>query len=338
MPALYKTSTLLRLNRAVGSVRLKFLYVLLADLLGWRHTILRLDPLIGCNLRCRMCSFSDEDWRGRQTRDRFSGDDLERLASQFFPTALQLHVGCGAEPTIHNRFVDIIRLGKAHAVPHVALVTNAIALRQDQFRHAVELGLDEVVVSSHGARQDSYERMMVGASFARHLAALEMIAAERGARGPSLRINFTVCADNLEDLPLLMERYVGYGLSTLQIRPITPLEFAAYRTALVPEQVLRYRIMVEELRQQCADRNVTLLANVLDPAHERPNISASVYETGVLRLISPTMVWKPGYDFRTEDLGEFKRRIGFRGEMLRRVLRPTQDAAPSALASSSVFD
>ena len=83
---------------------------------------------------------------------------------------------------------------------------------------------------------------------------------------------------------------------------------------------------------------MTLPANVLDPAHDRPNPGASVYQTGVLRVISPTMVWKPDFDFRAEGLDEFKRRSGFRRDMLRRVLRPADNAAPSALASSSGFD
>ncbi|CAA7615431.1 conserved hypothetical protein [Candidatus Terasakiella magnetica] len=338
MAVFYKTTSLLKLNRAIGSLRLKFLYVLLADMLGWRHTIVRLDPVLGCNLRCRMCCYSDAQWVASQPRARFSTADFERLAEQFFPTALQVHVGCGAEPTTDPRFPDIIRLAKAYGVPHVALVTNAMALRQEQFRRAVDLGLDEVVVSSHGTTRESFERMMTGASFDRHLSALRMIADESAAGGPALRINFTVCAETIEDLAALPGLYARYGMRTLQIRPITPLDFAQYRTALPPALVPRYRALVAAVRAECAALGVTVLANVTDPAHAEVNYSASVYQVGVLRVISPLMVWKPGFDFRIQDVAAFKRSIGFRRELLGRVLRPKADTGPSALAASSVLD
>ncbi|CCG43063.1 radical SAM protein [Magnetospirillum molischianum] len=338
MNLLRKTSTLLKLNRMIGSIRLKFLYVFLADVMGWRYSIVRLDPVIACNLRCRMCSHSDAEWLSNQTRERFSREDLERLAAQFFHQALQVHVGCGAEPTIYKGFIEIVRLAKAHGVPHVTLVTNGQALRDEQVVQLVEAGLNEFVISSHGARAETYERMMVGASFERHLDCLRAVAGVCAAGGAELRINFTVCAENLEDLAVVAQRYACFGLSTLQVRPITPLEAAQQRNALSPEQIVRYRQLVAELHTQCRSHGIQLLANVDDPSHGRANPAASIYIVGALRLISPTMVWRPGFDFRCQDVAEFKRSSGFRRELLAHVLHPRRSASPSALASSTVFD
>ena len=79
--------------------------------------------------------------------------EIERIAEVFFPWAVQLYVGCGTEPTTYKGFVDIIALGKKYKVPMVGLVTNGQLLTAEHLEKLVDLGLDELTLSTHGVER-----------------------------------------------------------------------------------------------------------------------------------------------------------------------------------------
>ena len=69
-----------------------------ADKLGIRHLSIRLDPFMGCNLRCQMCHFSSEEYREKKS-ELMPLADYEKIAERIFPKAIQVVLGCAAEPT-----------------------------------------------------------------------------------------------------------------------------------------------------------------------------------------------------------------------------------------------
>src|SRR5271166_3298103 len=187
---------LLKLNRLVRSHRIKFAGLLSLYWLHRRHLALRFDPTLACNLRCQMCYFSDPTFLGAVgKRQRLTGEDIERIAEVFFPWLLQLYIGCGTEPTTYKDFVHIIELGKQYKVPMIGLVTNGMLLTEEHLTQFVELGLDELTLSTHGVERETYERLMRRASYDKFLEVLEQIAGlkkQRRATLPELRLNYTV--------------------------------------------------------------------------------------------------------------------------------------------------
>src|ERR1700730_15853424 len=107
-----RSETLVRLNRLVPSNRLKFLAVLAADLLRVRHLILYFDPIQACNLQCGICYFSDDKWLEKHCVRRFSDSEIRRLASMFFPPAVQLHIGRTMEHTLFKAYPSLLTLVK----------------------------------------------------------------------------------------------------------------------------------------------------------------------------------------------------------------------------------
>src|SRR5690554_4304396 len=103
--------TLLHLHRRIKSRRLKLLGLFFASHLGFRHLSIRLDPVLGCNLACRMCYFSSSEYR-RKNQGMMDIEVLEEMARVMFPRAFQLVVGCGAEPTKHKDYLELFRLAK----------------------------------------------------------------------------------------------------------------------------------------------------------------------------------------------------------------------------------
>ena len=79
----------LRLHKRIKSRRLKLLGLFAASHLRLRHLSIRIDPVLGCNLACRMSNHSSpEHWRSHT--GTLTTDDFEDIARGLFPRAFQL--------------------------------------------------------------------------------------------------------------------------------------------------------------------------------------------------------------------------------------------------------
>lgn len=335
------SGALLRLNALVRSNRLKFAGVLAADALGLRYTVVRLDPALVCNLRCAMCYFSDPKWYAQSAGPRFTPEQMERVADVFFPEALQVYIGCGAEPTMWKGYPEIVRLAKQRGAPFVGLVTNGQLLSADGIDALAAYGLDEVIVSVHGVDGETYQRLMRGASWERLHENLRLLAAARRNSGGgklALRLNYTVNNDNVDGLGDLLTVFGDYAPTTIQIRPISDLGDTAYTDKDLSRSLKAYEAGLERLRIACDAAGVSLLANTRDPLHRDDNRRAVVYEHAVLRYVSPRRVWRDGFDPAIESYAALKRRIGFRRSLLRwATLGSAELERASALSSSDIL-
>ncbi|MBV9480659.1 MAG: radical SAM protein [Acidobacteria bacterium] len=336
-----RSESLLRLNRLVPSNRLKFLIVLAADVVGARHMIVRFDPIQACNLRCGMCYFSDHEWIERNPVKRFSKDEILRLADMFFPQAIQLHIGARTEPTVYKDYPSLVRLGKQYKIPFIGLTTNGQLLTRTNIRLLIEDGLDEITLSTHGIKKDTYEKMMRGASFEtfhRNLKTIVDTKRELKKDNPAIRINYTVNPDNLSELYRFFDFFGNYDITTLQIRPIIDLGRTDYKNKSLVKHRQQYNCVIDFLISQCRRRGIFLLANKDDPGYERQNKFAVVYRIAVLRYIGPGEVWKKGYDFTSETYQKHKSHTGYRRELLRYVLKGDSSLVNNSfVASSQIF-
>jgi len=333
-----KSETLLRLNR-LAPARLKYAAVLLADMVHARHLIVRLDPIMACNLRCGMCYFSDEKFLPPGPVRRFSREDVERLGGQFFPLALQVHIGCGTEPTMYKGYAGLVALARRHKVPFIGFTTNAQLLTAPHLRTMIESGLTEITLSTHGVHKETYERLMVGASWETYHANVRMLCdlkKELGVANPRLRINYTVNSSNLRELRQFFTRFDDYDISVLQIRPMDNIGDTAYHWEDLSSVAGEYHDIVGELQQQCRDRGIRLMAG--EPEVQAENKYATVYETAVLRVLNPNTVWREDYDFRNQTYRQYLRKAGFRREVLNYILRGDRSLPrTNRLASSRVL-
>jgi MoaA/NifB/PqqE/SkfB family radical SAM enzyme len=336
-----RTESLVRLNRLITSNRLKFLAVLAADLIGVRHLILRFDPVLACNLRCGMCFFSDDEWLEHNPIKRFSDDEIKRLADMFFPQAMQLHIGCVAEPTVYKGYPFLVTLGKRYKIPFIGFTTNGQLLTPANIELMLEAGLDEITLSTHGIKKDTYEGLMRGASFEkyhRNLRTLVDLKRASQQKKPAIRINYTVNPDNLSELYGFFDLFGEYDISTLQVRPIIDFGNTEYKNKTLTRHSAEYNEIVDFLIEECHRRDISLLANKYDPGYDQINNFAVVYEKAVMRYLGPGKVWMDGFDFKSETYREHMRRIGYRRELLRYVVQGDASLVrKTAFASSQLF-
>ncbi|WP_281414444.1 radical SAM protein [Rhizobium sp. ARZ01] len=330
------SETLHRINNLVKSPRLKFAAALGAELLGLRYTIIRLDPVNACNLRCGMCFFSNDRWRAENAKGRLTKEDLERIAAELFPQALQVHFGASMEPTMFKDYPWLVELATRHRVPFIGFTTNGQLLTEQGIRRLADAGLDEITISTHGTEKVTYEALMPGASFEQHHQVLSMLSKVREAGGkPRLRLNFTVNPDNLRQVKDLIRVYGRYNPDTIQIRPVFDFGGTSYRNTDLSRDLAAYREAVTGVIAESKDRRIRILANTKDPTHQQQNISAYIYRTAFLRQVSSTNVWKNDFSWRLESLDEYSHRIHWKRRLFRHVLRPYPEKLPPSQAAAT---
>lgn len=312
---------LVKVNRFLRSHRLKFAALLAMHYLRRRYLCLRFDPVMSCNLRCQMCYFSDPAFT-KEHNGRFSWEEIERLAEVFFPWTLQLYIGCGTEPTTYKRFVDILALAKHYRVPMVGMVSNGQLLTKEHIEKLVDLGLDELTLSTHGVTPETYERMMRRASFGRFievLDTLDSVKGKRGARLPDLRLNYTVNPDNLEELSGFFKVYGKYQIRTLQVRPIIDFGNIEYQKKDLTPYREEYQRVLTTLQGESLQRRVRLLANTEDLSYAN-KATTPLLADEVTVYINPEQISKQGFDWRHESYASYCRRTGWWRTIMKRIV------------------
>ncbi|MFH0799362.1 MAG: radical SAM protein [Pseudomonadota bacterium] len=317
---------LLRYNRIVKNHRIKFATLLAADILGFRYLSVRIDPVIDCNIRCQMCRFSNEDWR-KSNYAILKKEEVDRIAEMLFPKAVQLVIGCEAEPTLYKNYIDILATGKKYGIPYVSFVTNAQLLKEEHVDRMITHKLDELVISTHGVKKETYEKLMVGASFDKLLKALETIESVKKRRNsaiPILRINYTVNQENLDELKGFFAVFGRYDAKVLQVRPIVDLGNIAYPHKDLSNTLSEYGKIIGQLAAECKQRGLIFLANTADPTFSSASPAASISDE-VLRYVSPRRFWKDDFDWRNESYKAYCRRIGWRWHLIKATLMSARD-------------
>lgn len=279
-----------------------------ASVLGMRHLSVRIDPVMACNLACQMCYFSSPDYRKNNTGS-LKKSEIDDIARVLFSRAFQVVVGCGAEPTMHKHYHALFRLASRYGVPDVSIVTNAQLLKQLDLEIMAETGVSEIVLSVHGVRQDTYEKFMAGARFNKLMEVLEITDQLRQENTyesvPEIRINYTVNAENLEELTGFFNVFGHYHISTLQIRPAMNIG-GRYNKVITDDLMARYNEIIRFLNLECRKRGVRFLANTVDAGYKQENSDADIAQL-VYTYISPRTASQLEIEWQDCSFREFRK-------------------------------
>jgi molybdenum cofactor biosynthesis enzyme MoaA len=249
---------ILRLNRLVKSDRIKIFGLAVLYVFKKRYLNVFLDPNLTCNFRCRMCYFSDPEYKPE--KKRMDLGTIGQIADNFFKYALKLQIGCGAEPSLYLHNEEIIKAAKTHNVPHISFTTNASLLNYEKIKSLAESGLDEIIISMHGTQKEVYESMMPGAKFEKLHEVLTSINKIKNEYPQfKLRINYTVNPDNIDDLANFDEYLERYKIDILQIRPIRKLGNTSYSDFDLKRKQLEYSNIIDMLENKCHEKSVVSL-------------------------------------------------------------------------------
>ncbi len=328
---------LLAIAKRIRSPRLKLLGLWWFHTTGRRYLGIFIDPVLSCNLRCQMCYFSDPE-RRKELHGTFTEAQLEQLANALFHRALKLQIGCGAEPTLYRALPALIRLGRAHRVPFISVTTNGQLLDEQRLEELIEAGLDELTLSLHGTTQATYERLMQGASFERFQALLQALRTV-GQRHPQfhVRVNYTMNADNKDEVALLPQLFEGVPVSVVQLRPIQRIGDTAYQdfsvAPLIEDYDRLFPPLVQALRQQgiqClypTKENLLALSPIPQPNQQgkepgksrEANMELALQDFSYCNL-TPTLQWQEDFDATRDTFESYCRRHHRGRQMLAQAL------------------
>ena len=318
--------SLQKINQIVKVKFIKNIGFWLFHVLNKKYLAIYLDPVLSCNLRCLSCYFSNDEIR-KTLNGTFKEEDLARIAQAIFGRALRLQIGCGAEPTLYKHNPTIIQLGKKYGIQHVSLTTNANLLTEEMIKSYLAAGLDEMTISIHGVKKETYEHLMNKASFSKLLEVLEIIAREK-KKYPKfiLRLNYTINNQNVNELKELFDVYGKYDMNILQLRALRNIggEIKSVDTDINFNKLMQEAVQL--LKKQCKENGVTFINHKEFVANE-DEVEDKYMESPSYCYISPKSFWEDDFNWREETFNEYSKRTNYAGKLFKRIfnkqLKPT---------------
>lgn len=300
---------LLQINRKIKSHRIKFLGLFLLHKLGKRYLAVNLDPVMACNLRCKMCYFTDADYV-KTLKGQFKEDDLDLVAKTIFKRALKLQIGCGTEPTLYKNLERIVSLGKQYKVPYISLTTNANLLTEEKIESLLKAGLDEFTISLHGVTKETYESFMKKASYEKFHNAFKAFQKLKETYDFKVRINYTFNKDNFYELQEFFYHFDPKSFDILQIRPIQKIGNTEYNDFDLETLRQDYPSLIGNIKQNCKDNNIVLLAPNTIPKSSSENASSIIFDY-TFCYVSPNKFWKPDFNWREQSFEDYSKKISW---------------------------
>ena len=310
---------LLRINRLIKNHRIKFFGLYLLHQFNGRYLAVNLDPIMACNLRCKMCYFTDPEYV-RSIKGQMKTDELDRIAEVIFKRAIKLQVGCGTEPTLYKDLARIVALGKQYKVPYISLTTNANLLTRKKIVELLKAGLNEFTISLHGVNKESYESFMKKGDYETFHAVFNTFKELKNRYDFKVRINYTFNKDNFYELKSFFDHFDGKSFDILQIRPIQKIGNTEYNDFDLEPLKEDYTILIDEIREQCKNNHITLLASDNIPDKNKVNASSFIFDY-TFCYVSPNKFWKPDFDWKNESFNEFSKKIGWGHLLWRNIFR-----------------
>lgn len=314
---------LLKINRSIKSHRIKFLGLYLLHKFNQRYLAVNLDPVMACNLRCKMCYFTDADYV-KTLKGQFKEDELNQVAKTIFKRALKLQIGCGTEPTLYKDLVNIVELGKTYKVPYISITTNANLLDEEKIENLLKAGLNEFTISLHGVNKESYENFMKKASYEKFHNAFKAFAKLKSKYDFKVRINYTFNKDNFYELQDFFKYFDGKSFDILQIRPIQKIGNTEYNDFDLETLQADYPKIIISIRESCKANNIMLLASEHIPNNKDTNESSLIFDY-TFCYISPQKFWKDGFDWKHESFNAYSKKIEWSDTLLKNAFKSKEE-------------
>lgn len=254
--------TLIRRFSHLGGSRTKLAALWAMHVTKRRYIGVFIDTILACNYRCRMCYFSNEEERNKRKSGRLTNEQLEHVAHALFKRAVKLQIGCGAEPTVDPEgALRLVQLGKQYGVPYIALTTNGARMSYERLHALVEAGLDELTISLHGVHRKTYEAMM--GPTAEYDAFLNLLQTIRHIKAEyprfDIRVNYTMNADNVDELADFDTLFADVPINQLQLRPVRKIGKSDYQNFDLTHVSACLETVIRPLAERCRKKGITVL-------------------------------------------------------------------------------
>lgn len=311
----YKLLKLAGLNSIPSPIKLLGLWSMM--IMHRRMIGVFMDPVLACNIRCKMCYFSDP--KKRSTMKGFMSPSLlNKMKEVLLPRAAKLQIGCGAEPTLYNDLPAIVRMGKEAKVPYISLTTNGqlIASGKVNLKELLDAGLNEITISLHGTTQEIYEELMPGAKFSLFIELVRQLSeAKRDGYKFVIRVNFTINSLNLRNLKgnqfFQLWNDADCQPDIIQLRPVQNMGDSEWKDFDLTELKNSYDATVGNVEKLCKEKGIVCIAPTraaLDAVDNTQDGTSAVIEDISYCYVDPNSFYKADFDIDKDTFASYHKR------------------------------
>jgi len=153
-----------------------------------------------CNLKCRMCGFSDVRVAALAKYD-MPRALFDSIAAQIFPLTNLLVLSILTEPFMTRDFPDRLDRVREFGVPYSEIITNGTLLTEASIRKILDARITCLTFSIDGGTRETYEAIRVGARFQSVMYNVSLFQSMRRNHGyglPALRVNHVLSEENID--------------------------------------------------------------------------------------------------------------------------------------------
>lgn len=162
-------------------------------------TLIQIEPVRGCNLRCPQCYVVSQDMGTGQIRQ----EDFRKLVDEVSDYTMFLHFWGWGEPFLSKDMFEMISYAKSKGLK-IITSTNGHYFDDDKNVNALlDSGLDTLIFAVDGVDQESYEKYRTRGDFERVMRGLRALVKkkrERNVEYPTINLRMVVTKDNEDQI------------------------------------------------------------------------------------------------------------------------------------------
>jgi radical SAM protein with 4Fe4S-binding SPASM domain len=206
-----------------------------------------------CNLRCKMCGFSDSRV-GALPKYDLPRWLFDKIAAEVFPHANYVCLSLMTEPFMTRDFADRLASVRAAEVPFSEIITNGTLLNRSSAEKIVAASISRVIFSIDGGTDAVFENIRVGARLQHVIRNFELLRSVRDAAGaalPLLRINHVVSELNVGHFLDFLDLARRLRPDEIAVRTVSRMSNAEVQESQDPEFWAKVGVIREQLRDFC---------------------------------------------------------------------------------------
>lgn len=192
--------------------------LLMAEKLGIRKNVIRMDTNDVCNIECIMCS---NRLKKITPENIMPFEDFKLIIDKLAPQARYLYLACSYEPLVTPHFEKYAEYAKKAGIPFVSLCTNGLLLSEKIIKSLIDNRIDEIIISFNGFNADDYNRIMHRSNYEiviRNLCKLKEYKKEINSAYPKVRLNSILMKSNVTHFNEIVKFINTYNIETVQFR------------------------------------------------------------------------------------------------------------------------
>jgi radical SAM protein with 4Fe4S-binding SPASM domain len=206
-----------------------------------------------CNLKCRMCGFSDPRVADLPKYD-MPPELFDTIAREVFPRTNILILSCFAEPFMTRVFPERLAAVRKTEVPYSEIITNGTLLNEANIRKILEAEITRLTVSVDGGTKAVYEAIRTGANFQvvmYNVALFQSMRKSRRRSLPELQINHVLSEPNIDHFDSFLALAGKIRPERICVRTVSRMSDAVLQQSADPEFWRKVRDARDRLKDFC---------------------------------------------------------------------------------------